>query len=526
MQPSARNVTLLRIAAAFAAGIVLADYLAGKDIQWPSYLSLVSAALFLVIAAISGFSARQMHTHAASFSGICMLIVCVALGCWALQIRLCAVQTEWPSEPVCCRVCVVSSPVARSHTTRYEVNLAGREVYMYVSGNESMDYSPGDSLLLQAVTIRPPENFSDDLNFDYARFLLHKGISGTLFVKAEKITPLPSNRQTGQFTRWQNLLSVKYAEETLLGEKEQGVIRALTLGDRSALSDELRDVYATAGVSHVLALSGLHVGIIYMLLSFCFRPLFSSRHRRWIGEILSLLALWVFALLTGFSPSIQRAVLMCTIYAVTSLVSSDRSPLSALSLAALLMMGVNPFVLFDVSFQLSFASMLAILCLAPNPNAISRNAPSRRLSLFRKIVRYVAGVLLISLVAQAGTTPLTLHYFGRFPTYFLLSNLLVVPAVTVTMLAAVFWWINSLLPFGWTLPGRLLNGCVHVMNHSAMAVAAIPGSTIAVRNFGWSEVLLAYLALIFFVRFCRKKPNALVYSIACLVALLAVSFLH
>lgn len=526
MQSSARNVTLLRIAAAFAVGILIAELTDANEIHWPSFLTLSLAALLLAIAAFLGFTAHRVRVSSISASGISLFCAIVALGCWATQLHSSSVRTEWPAEPVDCKVCVESFPVARSHTTRYEANIAGHKVYMYVSGEESTSFSPGDSLMLHAVTIRTPENFSENLTFDYARFLLHKGISGTVFVKAEKIECLSSNRNAGLFARWQSYLAEKYAQDPLLGEKEQGVIRALTLGDRSILSDELRDVYATAGVSHILALSGLHVGIIYMLLSFCFRPLFSGRRRRWIGELLSLSALWVFALLTGLSPSIQRAVLMCTIYSMASLVSSDRSPISSLSLAALVMICCNPFTLFDVGFELSFASMLSILCLVPDLDEKLPDGRKKRGRTIRRIGRYVAGILLVSLVAQAGTLPLTLHYFNRFPTFFLLSNLVVMPAVTVTMFVAVFWWICSFLPFAWALPGRLLNGCVHVMNHSVTAVAAIPGSTIAVNDFGWPEVILSYLALLFFVQFCHKKTKALVWSLAFVAAFLAVRLLR
>lgn len=505
----------------FAIGILLADVADSYGGHWPPYVSLAVAIGLFLAGSLLGLTARRMRTSSSVWGGCCVLLAFVALGSWADQKRFDAVRMAWPSEPVDCKACVLSTPDVRPHTIRYKVEIAKRYVYMYVQGEDSLTFIPGDSLLLHAVTLRSPENFSPDLSFDYARSLFHKGISGTCFVRAEDIIPLPSNHQRGIFLRMQTRLSEKYAHDPLLGEKEQGVIRALTLGDKSALGEELRMDYNAAGVSHVLALSGLHVGIIFMLLSFCLRPFFSSLNGRRFSELLALLALWVFAFLSGFSPSIQRAVLMCTIYVFATLVSSDRSSISALFLAAMVMLCCNPFSLFDVGFELSFASMASILCFSPNSDK-DTNYHSVRFPLLKKCSEYLLGIVMVSIIAQGGTLPLTLHYFGRFPTCFLLSNLVIIPAVSVTMFAAVFWWLCSCLPFSWNFPGYLLNGCVHIMNRMAKAVANIPGCSIQVDDFGWAEVAFSYMMLFFIYRFCHRKPGALVGVVVCLIFILSL----
>lgn len=515
---------MLRVVVSFAIGILLADVADSFGWHWPAAVSLGVAVGLLVVGGWLGLSARRQHSSFSIWGGCCLLCAIVALGCWADQKRFDAVRTTWPAEPVDCQACVLSAPDIRPRTIRYKVDIANRNVYLYVSGKDTLTFVPGDSLLLHAVTIRPPENFSPDLSFDYARSLFHKSISGTCFAKVDDIASLPSNHRRGVFVRLQKQLSEKYAHDPLLGEKEQGVIRALTLGDKSSLCEELRVDYAAAGVSHVLALSGLHVGIIFMLLSFCLRPFFSSLNGRRFSELLALLALWVFAFLSGFSPSIQRAVLMCTIYVLATLVSSDRSSLSALCLAAMVMLSCNPFALFDVGFELSFASMFSILCLSPDTD----NTPDYRYLRFPWLMKcrdYLLGIVIVSLVAQAGTLPLTLHYFGRFPTCFLLSNLVIIPAVSVMMFAAVFWWIGSCLPFSWSFPGYLLNGCVQGMNRLVTVVANIPGSSIQVDDFGWAEVAFAYAMLFFIYRFCHRKPGALIGVVACLIVLLSLRLL-
>lgn len=520
MQHTPRDLTLLRITVAFAVGILFADIADARDWQWPAFVSLAVASLLFAAGVFMGLWSRRLHAPLSVTGGVCLTVSFVLFGCWAWQHHCGAIRTVWPSEPMDYKARVVSPPQVRQRNVRYEVEIADHRVYLYVADSDTVTFLPGDSLQLSSATIRPPENFSTTLSFDYARSLLHKGIAGTGFVKAGEVTLLSSGHRSGFFALTRQRLSERYALDPLLGEKEQGVIRALTLGDRSALSEELRADYASAGVSHVLALSGLHVGILFMLLTACFRPLFQKR-QRWIGEGLSLLAVWVFALLTGASPSILRAVLMCTIYAMAACLSSDRAPLAALFLAAMILLCVNPFMLFDVGFELSFAAMCAILWLTPKVDDEHKENRSKY-PLLWKLVDYVVGVVVVSLIAQAGTLPLTLHYFGRFSTCFLLSNLLVIPLTTLTLLAAVAWWLCSFLPFHWSVPGYLLNGCVRLMNHSATAVATLPGSSVVVDDFGWCQVVLAYLALFFLVRFCHKKPGALIGVVACFILLFAL----
>ena len=144
-----------------------------------------------------------------------------------------------------------------------------------------------------------------------------------------------------------------------------GVLAALSLGDKRALSNELRTIYSDAGASHVLALSGLHIGVIYAILAFVMRGAVPSRRLRWLRELLIIVILWLFALLVGMPASVIRAVSMCTLYTLAHWISHDSSPLHTLTLSALIMLMVRPLYLFDVGFQLSFMSMAAILILSP-----------------------------------------------------------------------------------------------------------------------------------------------------------------
>ena len=135
------------------------------------------------------------------------------------------------------------------------------------------------------------------------------------------------------------------------------VLAAMTLGDKSALTKELRETYAVTGASHILALSGLHLGIIYLLLS----RLTLQRRRYWLSQVVVIVSIWAFVFLTGLSTSIIRSATMISIYALFSVAGRHRSPVNLLCFTAILMLLVSPSALYDIGFQLSFSAVLSIL---------------------------------------------------------------------------------------------------------------------------------------------------------------------
>ena len=296
-----------------------------------------------------------------------------------------------------------------------------------------------------------------------------------------------------------------------------GVLSALTLGDKHALSDEVRSAYAESGAAHVLALSGLHVGVIYGIILFVVQVLFRRRSTRWLRELLTITVLWLFALLAGMSASVVRAVFMCSLYVVARWVSRDSSAINTLSLAALVMLLLHPLYLFDVGFQLSFMAMASILLVEPHFEALSR-----RRSL-PGIAAYFVGIVCMSLAAQLGTFPLVLYHFGAFPTYFLLTNLLVIPILPVVLSLAIVWWVltlSGLTPISMPI-ADLLQFLVRWLNAALDAIAHWPGAVLHVAGFRLPAVVFLYLFMLFVVLFItRKWSRGLVYALASLLGLL------
>lgn len=280
--------------------------------------------------------------------------------------------------------------------------------------------------------------------------------------------------------RWRSAVVERLSLHDDNNRDAQAVVAAMTVGDKSGLSRSLRNAYAKAGTSHVLALSGLHLSIIYMLLTM----LTLRRKRFWIGQLSVVLAIWAFALITGLSPSVVRAATMISIYSLFALGGRRHSPLGVLSFTALVMMLASPAVVYDVGFQLSFTSMMGILLFMPlfeclMPWLLKRAAWP---------LRFAGGLMAVSVAAQLGTAPLVAYHFGQLPLWFFLSNLIVVPLATLLLYAAVLTLIVPQLGF-------LLMWIAALLNTLNTSLAALPLATIGGLHPSPLQVLLLYVAI-------------------------------
>lgn len=290
--------------------------------------------------------------------------------------------------------------------------------------------------------------------------------------------------------QWRGQLVTKF--HTLEGDEEaEAVLAAMVLGDKSALTRELRTTYSVSGASHILALSGLHLSIIYLLLT----RLTLGRRRFWLVQVLVILAIWAFALLTGLSTSIVRAAIMLTAYSLFSLGGRRHAPLGVLSFTAILMLLIDPHSLFDVGFQLSFMAMLGILLFDP----LFENMVSVKWMMSHRPVKYLYELVGVSISAQLGTAPLVAFYFGRFSTWFLLTNLIVVPLATLILYAALTSFVIPAL-------GSVALWLAGTMNAALGWVQALPLSSIeglhpSLLQVAMIYVIIAVLYLISYMRF-------------------------
>jgi len=328
--------------------------------------------------------------------------------------------------------------------------------------------------------------------FNYRAFLQQKGIFHQAFLSNSS---LKITGESGQFLLWaakfRKKIITQLAGKGFKGD-ELAVINALLLGQRSDLSPELIENYQNAGAIHILAVSGLHVGILLLVLRFILQPLQFLHHGKTLHLVGILLGLWSFALLAGMSASIVRATTMFTAVAMGLAYRQRINTYQSLAIALFFLLLFRPTYLNDVGFQLSFMAVFFIVWL--QPKLAARYKPQHSL------LRYFWQLLTVSLAAQLGVLPLSLYYFHQFPGLFFISNLLIIPLVGTLLILGivtiVLGMLNVLPPLfvsGYSLLLSLMNGIVTwVGKQSYFVFDQIPFNQIA--------VILAYIALIALVK--------------------------
>ncbi len=267
------------------------------------------------------------------------------------------------------------------------------------------------------------------------------------------------------------------------------LLRAVCLGDRSRLTQELREAYAGAGGMHLLAVSGLHVGLIWWVLQHLFSVLVRMTRSELSRVVPTLVLLWYYAYLTGMTSSVTRSVTMFTLFTVARLIHHRTHPVQTIMVAAFLMTVVMPGRLREVGFQLSYSAVLGIVTLYP----LFRRLPAGRIR--NRFLRWIRDATAVSLAAQVATAPLVIFYFRQYPAYALLTNLIAIPlmgGLIALFVLSVPFFILGWFPMVWN---RLLMTFASGLNHLMERVAQIPGAVLPVTGAD-RVMLLCWMAIL------------------------------
>ena len=305
------------------------------------------------------------------------------------------------------------------------------KIRVTVTGNCNK-LSIGDRITFSGK-IKLIRNFKNPGGFDYKRYMSFKGIWGTTYVKGGRLTVLKRDSRKGiRFVIEDARIKISDLIEKTTQEKEKEVLKALIVGDRNGISRDLRKVFNRAGVGHLLAISGLHIGIVatvsFILFSWMlshFKLFLRNAWTRKGAAALSLIPVFLYGLLAGMSPSTQRAVIMVSVFLMTFWIKREHDPINTLAVAALLILIFDPPSLFSISFQLSFIAVLSIIygmSRIPNNNAIKRKG---RFSIKNKLF----SLFLVSFFAIIGNLPLIMLYFNQVSTVGLAANFIIVPLI-------------------------------------------------------------------------------------------------
>lgn len=525
---------LYRVVVPLGVGLVVGEYSPQPYCGCSPWFWWCILLVFLCVSGVLLLSVRRPRQSARVPFSFLLAIPAICLGVLLIGHQRAACRVVWPKEAQTLVARVDASPRERSGSWQFPAEIlsgpyAGHSIQVTLAANEKEQAAkeekqavdgkkqavdgqsaprPGDHIYINA-RVGEVHTAGNPGAFDYARFLRRQGISGRAYVAGNrwKVRAMADAEVSLRLrmARYRQSLSAQYFSH--LGSEEAAIAAAMSLGDKRSLDAAQRQSFSATGVSHVLALSGLHLGILFSLYSLLFVNRLRSRRGRVFASLVGVALLWGFALLVGFPLSLVRATVMFTLWQLSVVLYGERSSLNNLALAALLILLFSPASLFDIGFQLSFTSVFFILLLTPH---IPRPRWLRR----SRLLALLYGWLTVSIVAQIGTGPLVAYYFHTIPLVGLLGNLLAIPLAYVILgLALVFF----LIPEFQGLTATLLGWCIRCLTGAVGWMSAWPYSHIKAYPH-WAEVMVCYVLLLALLVYLIHRPPRVLYVIAgCLV---------
>ena len=334
--------------------------------------------------------------------------------------------------------------------------------------------------------------------FDYKQYLFFHLISKQSYLKSNKWKRISNKKSTAlsdKIAAIRKDLLQRYKQYHIQGN-ELAVLSALTLGYKNELDSEIKNAYTHTGAIHVLAVSGLHVGIVYFIINYFLRFLSKSRTSRFLRLIITFLGIWFFAFLTGAAASVLRASLMFSIIAIGVSLKRSSSIYNSIFASAFLLLLWNPFLLFDLGFQLSYAALISIIYFQP--------LIAKCFTFKYKIFQWAWEVSAVSLAAQIGTLPITLYYFHQFPLYFWLSSWIVIPTATIIIWLAFIFFIFSGIPLIANVFAYTLSQIIHFQNLAIQEIEQWPYAWIKDISIDKWQVLLLITSILLLMKFTYK----------------------
>ena len=365
---------------------------------------------------------------------------------------------------------------------------------------------------LQAI-----RNSGNPGTFDYKRYAVFSDICQQVYLKQGEFSILHQHKENGfqKFLYNTREIVVRIIATYVPGKKEAGLAEALLIGYKDDLDKTLVQSYSNTGVVHIIAISGLHLGLIYWLLNLLLSPLKKRKMLSWLKPVLTIAGLWLFALLAGAGPSILRSAVMFTCIVIGESLERKTSIYNTLAASAFMLLCINPFWLWDAGFQLSYIAVLSIVVFMK---------PIYNWFYFKnKIIDLIWKMTAVSLAAQMLTVPVSIYHFHQFPNYFLITNILAVPLSSLVVLGEVLLCVVAIVPAIATLLGLTLHWFIQWMNGFVEHMESLPFSH-------WDGLYINTIQLIFMYAFAicisywllQKNKSAFLISLLCLFAFCSI----
>ena len=411
---------------------IITGILFGKFISSSHYLYVVGL-IGLVIILLSFFKPKKSYHKLKWLFGTGLMLFLFSFAIHSYRYRSELVSYNFPEGYSAFIGEVLDLPIPKKRSVACEIKFnspVNKKVLLYFAPDSlSKTLKPGDQVIVN-TKINPFKNLGNPDEFDYKAYMEGKGFSGTAYI--DSFRWIKTGQRSFSF-KTEALLVRSHILDIYktfgLDHDEFAFLSALTLGYKADLSNDLKQAFRASGTSHVLAVSGLHVGIVYIIILSLFSFLGRRKKMFVIKQVLVLLFLWGYVFITGMPVSVIRAAFMLSLVCIGNMFNRKGFSYNTLFAAAFFILIANPFYLFDVGFQLSFISVFSILFFQPKLSSLLK--PNQKTS------NYIWNLATISIAAQLGVFPLALYYFGTFPTYFFITNLLIIPCIGVIIYLAV-----------------------------------------------------------------------------------------
>lgn len=473
-----------------------------------SFLLLYLLPVLLLLLGIIWFFSRKSLLQPVSFGGITYLCFFV-IGYSSYQLRLPQFQknhfTEYISENasdiIQLKVTEVLKPDLFHHKYIAEViavagNPSNGKILLYLQKKNVAPVTINDVLLVTG-TVQPLPKPLNPHQFDYGAYLKNLGAQYQLRLKKTDILITAKGTPTlrGRAEELRERV-IKNLKKTPLTTDERAIVQALLLGQKRDISKEVYSDYAAAGAIHILAVSGLHVGILFFIFKFICSPLKRLPYGKFIEAAVIILCLFGFALLAGWSPSVVRAATMFSLFIFAEQLQRRTNSINTLFLSYLFLLLINPLWLFQVGFQLSYLAVFFILWIQPKLAAYYKPKTY--------VTRLLWGICTVTIAAQIGVLPLSLYYFHQFPGLFFISNLLILPFLGLLLGCGI---LVILLALAGMLPDWLAlsyNSVLQFLNSSIKWVAAQEQFLFEDISFSAAKALSIYVFIIAFILLWKK----------------------
>jgi len=378
------------------------------------------------------------------------------------------------------------------------------------------------SQLLIRKELQEIRNSGNPGGFDYKQYCLFQKITHQVFLKQGDYAALSTAHK-----KWLTSFLVDIREKVLHvlrtcvnNSKELGLAEALLIGYKDDLDKTLIQSYSNTGVVHIIAISGLHLGLIYWLFVQLLQPLQNKRYINWLRPVIIISGLWLFSLLAGAQPSILRSAVMFTCIVLGERIGRKSSIYNSLAFSAFALLCWNPYWLWDVGFQLSYSAVLSIVIfMRPIYNLFYVK---------NKILDFFWKINAVTIAAQILTFPLSIYHFHQFPVYFLLTNLIAIPLSSAILFGEIFLCAISFIPAVAKLTGQLLSLFIRLMNTYVEKIEALPFSVWSSLQINmWQAITLFLFVVGTGYWLLEKKKHGLqlaLFALLCFVTVRSHSF--